>query len=210
MTTRSFIRLNLLKKSTFKGFLIRNIQSVKSFCSTTNEQSQQTPVKKVWDIKNLKLEVNRVYLRTFKKVGKANERYDKALIEYNDVINTPDVPLSRLEECPNPETLQLELKVLQGLLAKLYYMEEELKNIKSVSDIRYIEITILADELDISDIPVPKQERGDIRILVCFIEIEFMLLYIHVSVHNRFYMYVYKYIYICICIYIYTYIHIYT
>jgi mevalonate kinase len=169
MTTRSFIRSNLPKKTTFRGFLIRNIQSVKSFCTITNEQSQQTPVKKLWDIKNLKLEVNRVYLRTFKKVGKANEKYDKALIEYNDIINTPDVPLSRLEECPNPETLQSELKALQDLLAKLYYMEEELKKIKSISDVKFIEITIMADELDINDIPVPKQERGDIRMRICLI-----------------------------------------
>jgi mevalonate kinase len=178
MTTRSFIRLNLPKKSTFKGFLIRNIQNVKSFCSTTNEQSQQTPVKKVWDIKNLKLEVNRVYLRTFKKVGKANERLDKALIEYNDIINTPDVPLSRLEECPNPETLQSELKVLQDLLAKLFYIEEELKNIKSVNDVKFIDITILAKELEITDIPVPKQERGNTRI--CTFLIESINLYVHI------------------------------
>ena len=59
---------------------------MKSLCAKAGDQEGTVTADKIWDIKNLKLEVNRVYMRTFKKVGKANERLAKALVEYNEVL----------------------------------------------------------------------------------------------------------------------------
>ena len=88
---------------------------------TTGPLESSTPVKS-WDLKGLKAEVNRSYLRTFKKVGKANERYDRAKKEIEDImkLNDDEVSMTRLEQCPNPETFRVELIELQEQLAKLF------------------------------------------------------------------------------------------
>ncbi len=101
-------------------------------------------------------------MRTFKKVGKANERYDLAKKEVEEILKLDDgeVPMSRLEKCPNPEDFRKELVALQEQLAKLFMLEEELKSIKSVSDVRFANVVDVVASLGLSDEPPPKQERG--------------------------------------------------
>ena len=168
MTSRCFMQRSVIRKALFiydtkyMGWIGRTAcQSRKS--STSRQSGEKDDIlksEKVWDIKVLKLEVNRLYMRTFKKIGKANERLSKALIEYNDIISTADVPLKRMEECPNPDVLQADLNSLQATLAKLAYLEEELKSVKSLSNEKFPALALLADELGVSDTPPPVQERG--------------------------------------------------
>ena len=166
MTSRSLLQLNFLRKAfTVCGTkrlccLQRRTQSMRSLRIKAGEQETAVAADKVWDIKSLKLEVNRVYMRTFKKVGKANERLTKALVEYNEVLNTPDVSIQRMEDCPNPDVLQNELNALQETLAKLVYLEEELKSVKSVGNDKFPALASLAIELGVSDSSPPVQERG--------------------------------------------------
>ena len=141
--------------------LAKRTKCVKIFCTVTGEQDI---VEKKWDIKSLKLEVNRVYMRTFKKVGQANERLSKATIEYNEVINDPNVSMKRLENCPNPETLQIDLDTQKEKLTKLMYLEEELKSIKSIGNDKFPALALLATELGVSDVSPPVQERGPKKI----------------------------------------------
>ena len=148
-----------LSKNTFQK--IRRPKSMKSLCTVTGEQDI---TEKKWDIKSLKLEVNRVYMRTFKKVGQANERLSKALIEYDNVINDPNASMKRMEDCPNPEALQTDLNTLKDKLTKLIYLEEELKSVKSVGNEKFPALADLAVELGVSDVSPPVQERGPKKI----------------------------------------------
>ena len=129
--------------------------------STTGPVESSTPIK-TWDLKGLKAEVNRSYLRTFKKVGKANERYDRAKKEVEDIMKLPDneISMTRLEQCPNPDTFRTELIELQEQLAKLFKIEEDLKTIKTTTDERFVAIAAIVNELGISDKPPPLPERG--------------------------------------------------
>ena len=129
--------------------------------STTGSVESSTPIKS-WDLKGLKSEVNRSYLRTFKKVGKASERYDRAKKEVEDImkLNDDEVSVTRLEQCPNPEKIRSELIELQELLAKLFKVEEDLKSIKTTTDERFVTIATIVAELGISDQPPPLPERG--------------------------------------------------
>ena len=165
MTSRSFLQLNFLRKASTICYtqklctVVRTkkrIQDWKTFCTKIGEPIED----KKWDIKSLKLEVNRVYMRTFKKVGQANERLAKAILEYEDILSTPDVSQKRMEECPNPEELKKDLLALRDKLTKLTYLEEELKSVKSIGNEKFPALAALADELGVSDQPPPVQERG--------------------------------------------------
>lgn len=129
--------------------------------STTGPVESSTSIKS-WDLKGLKAEVNRSYLRTFKKVGKANERFERAKKEVEDIMKLPDneISMTRLEQCPNPETFRTELIELQEQLATLLKVEDDLKSIKTTTDERFVTIAAIVNELGISDKPPPLPERG--------------------------------------------------
>jgi len=110
------------------------------------------------DFKGLKAEVNRVYLRTFKKVAKASEKLSKGKGEYENLGTNPS--LEDLEKLPNIDVLQQELNHLQSNLTTLYKIEEDLKLMKSTKDSNFINIYKQIQDFGISDIPPPKQERG--------------------------------------------------
>jgi hypothetical protein len=133
-----------------------------SSTTTTTTTPLPSPPKKDWDLKGLKAEVNRAYLRTFKKVGKASERYDKAKKEVDDILQMKDdeVPLARLEQCPNPDELKKDMLALQDQLGQLAALEEELKSIKTPADERFATVVDAVTALGLSDEPPPKQERG--------------------------------------------------
>jgi predicted ribosome quality control (RQC) complex YloA/Tae2 family protein len=164
MTSRSFLLLNIVQRAQFICDTRSRLfsRTMRHFCAGTvlGEKDDNINLERKWDIKGLKLEVNRSYMRTFKKVGKANEKLTKALVEYNDIINTPDASQERMEECPNPEILQADLNMLQQTLSKLSYLEEELKSVKSTGNEKFPALASLAEELGVSDVPPPAQERG--------------------------------------------------
>ena len=167
MTSRSFLQQIIIRKAysvcdtRILCYLGRRSVNTKIYCATNVADIEGTAdTEKKWDIKALKLEVNRTYMRTFKKVGKADERLSKALIEYNDILNTANVSEKRMLECPNPDDLQVDLNNLRETMKKLIYLEEELKSIKSVGNEKFPALAALALELGVSDVaPVP-QERG--------------------------------------------------
>jgi predicted ribosome quality control (RQC) complex YloA/Tae2 family protein len=100
------------------------------------------------DLKGLKSETSRVYLRTFKKVTKCNEKLQKITMsgddniqEYNDV--------------------KLELEQLQNYFSSVSILETKLKEIRTISDKNFDEIVSMAQQLNISDKPPPSQIRGE-------------------------------------------------
>jgi predicted ribosome quality control (RQC) complex YloA/Tae2 family protein len=157
MLATLFARRGLVKTFAIKS-VVRSSQRIVLFCSPKDSAAG---VQKSWDLKGLRQEVNRVYLRTFKKIGKANERLAKQTEEYNAIVADLDnASQERLESCPNPEIVKQEITALQSNLTILAKLEEDLKNIKSSSDERFLSLVQIADGLGISDSPPPKQERG--------------------------------------------------
>ena len=117
------------------------------------------------NLKGLKAEVSRAILRTFKKVGKANERLQRAEQEYAAVMALDSPPQERLEACPDPDEFREQLVSLQSALGRLRDLEEALKAIKgegtSVEDkAKLAPLLQVAAELNVSDEPPPPQERG--------------------------------------------------
>lgn len=143
--------------STSKGFanIPQNITTINNtpIDNINNKKPEE------WDIKGLKAETSRVYLRIFKKIGKASERLSKGLEIYNKVKDSDD--LEELEKCPNIDELKEELSTLQETLSKIGKLEEGLKNIRSNKDSNYIKLIADATALNISDSSPPKQERGE-------------------------------------------------
>lgn len=92
----------------------------------------EVPVK--LDLKGLKIEASRLYLRTFKKIGKVNEKLSADAVE-------------------DSESLKIELAELKTKLALLGNFEDSLKELRSASDPRFHDLTKLAMELGVSDQP---------------------------------------------------------
>jgi len=132
----------------------------KLMCTSSNTSPPTSSIFDVStiDLKGLKAEVNRVYLRTFKKVSKASEKVEKGKIEYQKLGDNPS--LEALENVPNIDLLQQELCQLQGNLTILFKIEESLKPMKSTKDTNFITIYKQIQDFGISDTPPPKQERG--------------------------------------------------
>lgn len=111
-----------------------------------------------WDLKGLKAETSRVYLRVFKKIGKASERLSKWKEIYD---NNKNDNLKELENISNITELENELKILKETLVNISKLEEKLKSIRSNKDSNFIKLVQDAIELKINDAPPPKQERGE-------------------------------------------------
>jgi NFACT protein RNA binding domain len=116
--------------------------------------------KEQWNIKGLRVEVSRAYLRAFKKVGKASENLEKALKVLND-LSAPEsqATLEQLEKCPDVDGLRAELNTLKTRLADVSKLEDDLKILKNAQDPLFGDIVERAIALHISDEPPPKVER---------------------------------------------------
>ena len=112
------------------------------------------------NLKGLKQEVSRAILRTFKKVGKANERLQRVSKEYAEVMGMDEPPMERLEACPDPDQVQAQLTELQAQLNTLRDLEESLTAIKSTADEAFGSLLAIATSLEIGDSPPPPPERG--------------------------------------------------
>lgn len=113
-------------------------------------------VHRKWDLKGLKSESSRSYLRAFKKVGKLKERWSKAsakLADGDDLRGTEN----------DPEVIEIEIQVLQTKLNSLGKLEDGLKSIRSVDDPAFKALSALAIELDVGDVPPPAQPRGETK-----------------------------------------------
>ena len=151
------LRQRILARHPFTTQCRSKLMCTISSTSPSSSSSSTCDVSTV-DLKGLKAEVNRVYLRTFKKVAKASEKLAKGKIEYENMGDNPSLDL--LEKLPNIDLLQQELSQLQSNLTALYKIEEDLKPMKSTKDSNFINIYKQIQVFGISDIPPPKQERG--------------------------------------------------
>ena len=156
-------KLRSISTSSGKGFAEKidnnnnNINLIKPNNSDSNNNENNNRKKpEDWDLKGLKAETSRVYLRIFKKIGKASERLSKGKEFYNNNNN-----LKELENYSNISELENELKILQDTLVKVSRLEERLKGIRSNKDNNFIKLVEDAIELNINDEPPPKQERGE-------------------------------------------------
>ena len=112
------------------------------------------------NLKGLRQEVSRAILRTFKKVGKANERLQRASKEYQEIMALESPSTVQLEACPDPDAVATQLAELQATLNTLRDLEEGLKDIKSTADDAFAGLLSVATSLDVGDMPPPIPERG--------------------------------------------------
>lgn len=154
--------LNSKRPSTVKMMSSSDISSldtgneINDFQTTKGDNSNS----KKWNLKGLKDEVSRQYLRTFKKVGKANERFLREQCKFQEIVAIDRPTLEQLESCPNPETAEQELITLQKRLEDLKSLEDDLKGIRSTSDINFEAIAEIAEALNISDTKPAVAPRG--------------------------------------------------
>ena len=159
----SYIRKIPLTKQSFTQ--IRTM-CIKTSSTTSNDISIQStrilttiPLANI-DLKGLKSETSRVYLRTFKKITKCNEK----LAKYNITTTPTSTPTTNTH---GDDTILIineikqELEDLQTYLTSINTLELQLKEIRTVNDKSFPSIVQLASKLSITDTPPPKQERGE-------------------------------------------------
>lgn len=113
-----------------------------------------------WDIACLKKEVSRLTLRSLKKLGKANTKLTQAREVVERLMTDPSTTLENLEQCPNIEAVELELRELQERHQKLIQLEGLLHSEKKRSGLLPVQVVDLAVELGVSDEPPRPPQRG--------------------------------------------------
>ena len=83
-------------------------------------------VESTWDVPGLKKEVFRLIQRCHKKVGQANNRLTVAKETVDRLTSDPLATLEQLEQCPDVDSLAIELREIQARLRKLNELEESL------------------------------------------------------------------------------------
>jgi hypothetical protein len=131
------------------------------FMTTVDEDVAETTktLESTWNVSGLKKEVQRVLLRTHKKVGKAVQRVQKAQEEV-DRLTSSDASLQELEACPDLDMLQVELSDLQKRLDQLNQLESLLKAEKGGTRVLSPETAGLALDLGVDDSPPVVEPRG--------------------------------------------------
>ncbi|CAB9502462.1 Domain of unknown function (DUF814) [Seminavis robusta] len=125
-----------------------------------SEESTKT-VDSEWDIKGLKQEVNRLSMRSYKKIGKASTRVQKAQELVEKLTADENATLEQLEACPNLDALELELQELQTGLRGLNQLGEELAAVGGPKkQVLPQELAQLALDLGVNDQPPVRQPRG--------------------------------------------------
>jgi hypothetical protein len=114
-----------------------------------------------WNLPALRKEVSRLTVRCHKKIGKANQRLQKAKDEVDRLLANDNVSVEKLEACPNIEELEKELTSTQTRLQQLNQLEVLLQDIKGKKDVVLPDhVAALAVSLEVDDVPPPTQERG--------------------------------------------------
>ena len=115
-----------------------------------------------WNMAGLKKEVRRQLMRCHKKVGKAQERLAKSRALVEELTTDPNAALEDLEQCPNLDALELEVKDLKERLEKLNTLEALLVETKGIRGNSALpkDTAELALELEVDDKPPKRPERG--------------------------------------------------
>lgn len=114
----------------------------------------------IWKIAALKKEVARLVMRSHKKLGKVNTKLTRARELVEQLLTDPSATQQQLEQCPNVDAIELELKELRERLTKLNELEDLLGPVKNKSGVLPEDVATLALNLGVNDEPPPKQERG--------------------------------------------------
>lgn len=134
------------------------------FQSAVDEDEAVNTTKTVdsnWNLPALKKEVQRLVLRSHKKVGKAAQRLQQAKATVEELATNPDAALQELEACPNIEALEMDLKELKERLQGLNALEESLSSIKGKSGVVLpLDVAQLALDLGVDDQPPARPQRG--------------------------------------------------
>ena len=113
-----------------------------------------------WDIASLKKENSRLTLRSLKKLGKANTKLLQAREVVERLMTDPSTTLENMEQCPNVEAIELELRELQERHQKLIKLEGLLHSEKKRSGLLPLQVIDLVVDLGVSDEPPRPPQRG--------------------------------------------------
>jgi predicted ribosome quality control (RQC) complex YloA/Tae2 family protein len=111
-----------------------------------------------WNVPGLRKEVFRLIQRCHKKIGRASQRLQKAQ-ETVGRLTTTDASLEELENCPDVDALEIELKELQTRLQGLNSLEVALHSIKKKNTVLPPDVAAQAIDLGVDDKP-PVITRG--------------------------------------------------
>lgn len=136
------------------------------FMSTDDDDESSNTVESTWNLIGLKKEVSRLTVRCHKKIGKANQRLEKANAEVERLTGDPNITLEELEKCPNVEIIQEDLNALRERLTGLNQLEVSIADMKGKNAVLPEHVAQLAIDLDVKDeAPArqarpPKKEKG--------------------------------------------------
>jgi len=130
------------------------------------EESTKT-LESEWDVKGLKQEVNRLIMRSIKKVGKASTRIRKTqelLEKMTSPTGSNTATERQLQSMPDMDALELELQELQSRLQNLNQLDELLSATKfSKKAVLPPEVAQLALDLGVDDQPPQISPRGETK-----------------------------------------------
>ena len=139
-------------------------RSLSLFMSSVDEDEATDTSKSIdstWNLPGLKKEVQRLLLRCHKKLGKANQRLQKAQEIVEELTSKPDPTMEELESCPNVEAMEMELNELKDRLKSLNTLEGSLAGLKGKSGVVLPEdVAELALYLGVNDEPPRQNPRG--------------------------------------------------
>lgn len=127
------------------------------------EEKDDTDVIEVdrrWNIVGLRKEVSRLTVRCHKKVGKANQRLQKAQNEVDQLTGSEDVTMEELANCPNLDEFETQVEELRNRLTQLNELEVLLQNIKGKKMVLPDHIATFAIMLEVQDETPQRPERG--------------------------------------------------
>jgi hypothetical protein len=155
--------LHLLWKRSHWSEYYKRASSGSAFMAAEDDDGATTTIKSLespWNLGGLKKEVPRLTVRCHKKIGKANQRLQKANQEVERLTGDPDATFEELEKCPNIEGLESDLVQLQTRLKKLNQLEVLLQDIKGNKNVVLPEhVAELATELEVQDEPPQQHAR---------------------------------------------------
>jgi len=125
-----------------------------------HDDEMKTSLLREWNIPELKKEVARLISRSYKKIGKAATRLEKANAQAEELRTDPDATLDDLEACPNIVAFELEAENLKDRLRNLNLLTDRLQKLKlgKKKEVMLSEdIVGLIVELEVRDEP-PKRE----------------------------------------------------
>jgi len=136
-----------------------------STTTSMKEEEEKEEIRK-WNLGGLRKEVSRLTVRCHKKIGKANQRIQKAKLEVERLLSKDGVITDEeFDSCPNNiDQLQQDLVVLQTRLQQLNQLEVLLQDVKGGKKNGVVvlpdHISSLVISLDVNDEPLTSNPQS--------------------------------------------------